>query len=93
MIEDILSRHFHADELPVSHPVRMAIYELRRLRAERDALLDEQWSVLICQRPGGLALKVCGGLWQPIDPQAPYLEVTRAGVARWDAATQEKEAT
>jgi hypothetical protein len=40
MIEDTLARHFLADALPVGHPVREAIDELRRLRAERDALTD-----------------------------------------------------
>jgi hypothetical protein len=34
MIEDKLARHYHADALPVGHPVREAIDELRRLRAE-----------------------------------------------------------
>ena len=40
MIEDVLSRHYQAENLPAGHPVREAIAELRRLRAERDALLD-----------------------------------------------------
>ena len=34
MIEDTLARHYHADALPVGHPVREAIDELRRLRAD-----------------------------------------------------------
>ena len=34
MIENILSRHYHADALPVGHPIREAIDELRRLRAD-----------------------------------------------------------
>jgi hypothetical protein len=38
MIEDKLSKHYQAENLPVGHPVREAIDELRRLRAERDAL-------------------------------------------------------
>ena len=40
MIEDKLARHFLADALPDGHPVREAIDELRRLRAQRDALTD-----------------------------------------------------
>jgi hypothetical protein len=39
MIEDTLARHYHADALPAGHPVREACDELRRLRAERDALV------------------------------------------------------
>jgi hypothetical protein len=42
MIEDTLARHFHADALPAGHPVREACDELRRLRAERDALVAER---------------------------------------------------
>jgi hypothetical protein len=34
MIEDTLARHYHADALPDGHPVREAIDELRRLRAD-----------------------------------------------------------
>jgi hypothetical protein len=34
MIEDTLARHYHADALPVGHPVREACDELRRLRAD-----------------------------------------------------------
>jgi hypothetical protein len=34
MIEDTLARHYHADALPVGHPVREAIDELRRLRVD-----------------------------------------------------------
>jgi len=34
MIEDKLSRHYQAENLPVGHPVREAIDELRRLRAD-----------------------------------------------------------
>jgi hypothetical protein len=34
MIEDKLSRHYHAAALPAGHPVREAIDELRRLRAD-----------------------------------------------------------
>jgi hypothetical protein len=34
MIEDTLSRHYQAENLPVGHPVREAIDELRRLRAD-----------------------------------------------------------
>ena len=41
MIEDKLAKHYQADALPVGHPVREAIAELRRLRGERDALLAE----------------------------------------------------
>jgi hypothetical protein len=34
MIEDKLARHYQADALPAGHPVREAIDELRRLRAD-----------------------------------------------------------
>ena len=34
MSEDTLPRHYHADALPAGHPVRVAIDELRRLRAD-----------------------------------------------------------
>ena len=34
MIEDKLARHYHADALPLGHPVREAIDELRLLRAD-----------------------------------------------------------
>ena len=34
MIEDTLARHYQADALPVGHPVREAIDELRLLRAD-----------------------------------------------------------
>jgi hypothetical protein len=34
MIEDVLSRHYQAENLPAGHPVREAIDELRRLRAD-----------------------------------------------------------
>jgi hypothetical protein len=34
MIEDTLARHYQADALPAGHPVREAIDELRRLRAD-----------------------------------------------------------
>ena len=34
MIEDTLARHYQAENLPVGHPVREAIDELRRLRAD-----------------------------------------------------------
>jgi hypothetical protein len=34
MIEDTLSRHYQSDALPVGHPVREAIDELRLLRAD-----------------------------------------------------------
>jgi hypothetical protein len=34
MIEDKLAKHYHADALPAGHPVREAIDELRRLRAD-----------------------------------------------------------
>ena len=34
MIEDTLARHYQADALPVGHPIREAIDELRRLRAD-----------------------------------------------------------
>jgi hypothetical protein len=34
MIEDKLARHYQADALPVGHPIREAIDELRRLRAD-----------------------------------------------------------
>jgi hypothetical protein len=34
MIEDQLAKHYQADALPVGHPVREAIDELRRLRAD-----------------------------------------------------------
>jgi hypothetical protein len=34
MIEDTLARHYQAEALPVGHPVREAIDELRRLRAD-----------------------------------------------------------
>jgi len=34
MIEDQLARHYQADALPEGHPVREAIDELRRLRAD-----------------------------------------------------------
>ena len=36
MIEDKLSRHYHADALPEGHPVREACDELRRLRADAE---------------------------------------------------------
>jgi hypothetical protein len=38
MIEDTLARHYQAENLPVGHPVREAIDELRRLRADSDEL-------------------------------------------------------
>jgi hypothetical protein len=34
MIEDKLAKHYQADALPDGHPVREAIDELRRLRAD-----------------------------------------------------------
>lgn len=34
MIEDKLARHYQADDLPLGHPVREAIDELRLLRAD-----------------------------------------------------------
>jgi hypothetical protein len=34
MIEDKLAKHYQADALPAGHPVREAIDELRRLRAD-----------------------------------------------------------
>jgi hypothetical protein len=34
MIKDKLARHYHADALPAGHPVREAMDELRRLRAD-----------------------------------------------------------
>ena len=34
MIEDKLSRHYHAAALPIGHPIREAIDELRLLRAD-----------------------------------------------------------
>ena len=36
MIEDKLARHYQAENLPAFHPVRNAIGEIRKLRAERD---------------------------------------------------------
>ena len=38
MIEDKLARHYQAENLPAGHPVRKAIDELRRLRAESGEL-------------------------------------------------------
>ena len=34
MIEDTLARHYQAENLPDGHPVREAIDEIRRLRAD-----------------------------------------------------------
>jgi hypothetical protein len=34
MIEDKLAKHYQAENLPAGHPVREAIDELRRLRAD-----------------------------------------------------------
>jgi hypothetical protein len=49
MIEDKLAKHYQAENLPAGHPVREAIDELRRLRADAARyhwLLenDQRWS-------------------------------------------------
>ncbi len=41
-IEDTLARHYQAENLPAGHPVREAIDELRRLRAEVETLRRPQ---------------------------------------------------